>query len=432
MIYYRDGELAIRNMEEADARVIADEETAQGWNADISKYLTRIKDQAEGKCVSLTAVYRGSPAGYVNVYLTGLGGPFSGKGIPEIVDFGVLEKYRRRGIGTRLMDTAERIAGLYSDTAWLGVGLYNGYGSAQRMYVKRGYIPDGSGVWYRGKPCTPYETTFTNDDDLVLFFSKKLYPDHGYGTLIRRFTEGSAEILKDRLAGIYLHGSAAMGCFQPKKSDLDFLIAVSGPVTDAEKREVMEMVLALDAEGPAKGIEMSIVTRDACNPFVYPTPFLLHYSRMHTAWYRKDPEDYIRKMKGTDKDLAAHFTVIRSRGVCLYGLPVPAVFGTVPEADYLDSIWNDVSGAEEEITDNPMYLILNLARVLAYRKEEAVLSKREGGEWGLRNLPEKYLPLIRSALDEYADRADVHYDPGLSKDYAAYMLKEIKNPSGPN
>ena len=56
----------------------------------------------------------------------------------------------------------------------------------------------------------------------------------------------------------------------------------------------------------------------------------------------------------------------------------------------------------------------------------------EGGEWGLRNLPEEYHPLIRTALQEYGDGTDVRYDPETAKRYAAYMLKEIKNPSGPN
>ncbi len=58
--------------------------------------------------------------------------------------------------------------------ARLGVGLHNGYGSAQRMYVKRGFVPDGTGVWYRGKPCEQYQAGLENDDDLQLFFSKKL------------------------------------------------------------------------------------------------------------------------------------------------------------------------------------------------------------------------------------------------------------------
>ncbi len=174
MVYYRDSELVIRDMEEADARIFTDEEIAQGWNADISKYLARLQDQSAGKCVSLTAVYKGLPAGYVNVCLTSLGGAFSGRGFPGIVDLGVLEKYRRRGIGSRLMDAAEEIAGQYADTVWLGVGLHSGYGSAQRMYVKRGYIPDGTGVWYRDQPCAQYETEIANDDELVLFLSKRI------------------------------------------------------------------------------------------------------------------------------------------------------------------------------------------------------------------------------------------------------------------
>ena len=174
MIYYNDNELIIRSMEEADARVFMDEETAQGWHPDISKYLTRLKDQADGKCIALTAVYKGHPAGYVNVYLSWSGGAFSGKGFPEIVDFGVLEKYRKKGIGSKLMDAAERIAGQYADTVCLCVGLHSGYGSAQRMYIKRGYIPDGSGVWYQGRPCMQYAADIANDDDLVLFLSKEL------------------------------------------------------------------------------------------------------------------------------------------------------------------------------------------------------------------------------------------------------------------
>ena len=242
-----------------------------------------------------------------------------------------------------------------------------------------------------------------------------------------RFVNRSAAILKEKLTGIYLHGSAAMGCYQPGKSDLDFLVVTSEELTETEKREYMDMVIELDADGPAKGIEMSIVTREVCDPFIYPTPFILHYSRMHTEWYRRDPEDYLRKMNGTDPDLAAHITVIQSRGLCLYGLPVCEVFGEVPEENYLDSILLDVSDAMDEITKNPMYLILNLTRVLGYLKEKKVLSKREGGIWGLQNLPEQYHPLICSALHEYESGGEVQYDPALARAYAAYMLSQISS-----
>ena len=46
-IYCGDGELVIRAMEEADAQVFTDEELAQGWHTDVSKFLEKLKDRIE-------------------------------------------------------------------------------------------------------------------------------------------------------------------------------------------------------------------------------------------------------------------------------------------------------------------------------------------------------------------------------------------------
>lgn len=173
MIYYNADEIVVRNMQLEDARMITEEEIAQGWEGDMEKYKMRLKHQAEGKSISLVAEYKGKVAGYINVYPDSKWGAFADRGYAEIVDFGVLTKYRNKGIGNKLMDIAEQIASGYSDVVYLGVGLHSGYGSAQRLYVKRGYIPDGTGVWYRDKVCGQYEDC-CNDDDLVLYLSKRV------------------------------------------------------------------------------------------------------------------------------------------------------------------------------------------------------------------------------------------------------------------
>lgn len=173
MVYYEDETILIRDMTERDARMITSAEIAQGWHQTIEKYEMRLRDRAEGRSVALAAEYKGAPAGYINLYPDSGNGPFAGRGYPEIVDFGVLEQYQKRGVGTKLMDIAEQIASDYSDTVYLSVGLHSGYGSAQRMYVKRGYVPDGSGVWYRDEIC-PQCADCRNDDDLVLYLSKVL------------------------------------------------------------------------------------------------------------------------------------------------------------------------------------------------------------------------------------------------------------------
>lgn len=244
--------------------------------------------------------------------------------------------------------------------------------------------------------------------------------------LIRDYVEETKQFLGENLVGVYLHGSAVMGCFNPNKSDLDFIIVVNRSLSDAVKKTYLDMVVKYNALGPAKGIEMSVVLREVCRPFVYPTPYELHFSAGHLDWYKEDPEEYIRELKGTDKDLAAHITIINKRGKCLYGAPIDEVFAEVPRRDYMDSIWYDIENAAEEITEYPLYLTLNLARVLAYREEGLVLSKKEGAEWALERLPAEYHPLLRDALREYTEGADAVYDKDLARRYAEYMLRRIQ------
>lgn len=174
MIYYQDEHLTIRPMTQADAQPLCDAYNAQGWHDDVSDYLRRLQDQAEGRCTALIAEWDGQVAGNVYLYLNAQEGPFKDKGWPIIVNFGVLQKFQRRGVGSRLMDVAEQLAAQHADTVCLGVGLSREYGAAQRIYVRRGYVPDGSGVWYRDVQCVQYETVCTVDDDLVLYMSKDL------------------------------------------------------------------------------------------------------------------------------------------------------------------------------------------------------------------------------------------------------------------
>lgn len=173
MIYYTDGQLTVRTMTEADACAIAEGECAQGYGTTPDRFLARLREQEEGTCVAIAAEYGGEIAGYIHVYPDSKWGPLGGQGYPEIVDFGVLEKYRKQGAGGKLMDAAEAVAAEYAPLVYLAVGLHKFYGPAQRLYARRGYIPDGSGVWYGDRPCEPHGT-YCNDDDLNLYLVKKL------------------------------------------------------------------------------------------------------------------------------------------------------------------------------------------------------------------------------------------------------------------
>ena len=58
-------------------------------------------------------------------------------------------------------------------TVGLGVGLTADYGSAQRLYIQLGYMPDGYGVHHKNRAVN-YGDTVMVDDDLVLYLTKRL------------------------------------------------------------------------------------------------------------------------------------------------------------------------------------------------------------------------------------------------------------------
>ncbi|MBP3637725.1 MAG: DUF4111 domain-containing protein [Clostridia bacterium] len=231
--------------------------------------------------------------------------------------------------------------------------------------------------------------------------ARELYLRAEAWELLRTIAREYHTVLGDALTGVYAHGSMAFGCYNPSESDMDFLVVVEREPTDVQKQHLLEILLYLDEFAPAKGFEMSVVLAQDCAAPVHPVPFCLHFSNAHKEACRKDMPAYIQRMKGTDPDLAAHFTVTRAVGRAVWGKPVEEVFAPVPREAYLDSIRADVANAAEDVADAPVYVILNLCRVLAALQDGAVLSKAQGGAWGLEHLPTEHHGVIRAALEAY-------------------------------
>jgi len=232
-------------------------------------------------------------------------------------------------------------------------------------------------------------------------------------------------VLGDRLVGIYLHGSLAMGCFNPLSSDIDFLAVVNNEISKTEKKEIINFLLDMANKFPENGMEMSIVSQVVLADFKYPTPFVLHYSDDHKERYRQD-KDYLCD-DGEDPDLAAHFAVTISRGRCLYGQPIGDVLQPVPAQYFLASVMNDLDRVDEHILANPVYNILNLCRSLRYMRVGGIASKAEGGEWAQGTLPELYAQTVRKALITYKshEAVSVDFDQDELIEFAQFMMSQI-------
>lgn len=102
---------------------------------------------------------------------------FARKNIPEINAIWIDENHRRQGLGKALIKWLEELAKHEGyDQIGIGVGLYQDYGPAQKLYFQLGYVPEGNGITYKGQPTVPGQT-YPLDDDLIFWLEKSLGRD---------------------------------------------------------------------------------------------------------------------------------------------------------------------------------------------------------------------------------------------------------------
>jgi GNAT superfamily N-acetyltransferase len=164
---------SIRSLRIEDCLPISRAFALQGWHKPVEQYQAYYQEALEGSREVWIALVGEDFAGYLTIVWQSGYAPFRAAGIPEIVDFNVLMKYQRRGIGTALMDLAERRIATRSAVAGIGEGLTADYGAAQALYARRGYVPDGRGAQSHGRSIANGDL-IPVDDDLALYLTRVL------------------------------------------------------------------------------------------------------------------------------------------------------------------------------------------------------------------------------------------------------------------
>ena len=163
--------VTIRPLESQDIKELTSLFADIGWERRISLFQQYLEEQDREERVVLVAYSGESFAGYVTIVWKSDYPPFAEKGIPEVKDLNVLSAFRRHGVASALMDEAERRVFERSGIAGIGFGISADYGAAQRMYVLRGYVPDGRGLFGNGQYIR--ERSTVQVDDCVICLTKE-------------------------------------------------------------------------------------------------------------------------------------------------------------------------------------------------------------------------------------------------------------------
>lgn len=231
--------------------------------------------------------------------------------------------------------------------------------------------------------------------------SPTAYPD--LNAVLAELVSSVRAILRESFCGAYLQGSFAIGDADVH-SDVDFVVVTHDEVTDDELAALQAMharIYALDVPW-AQHLEGSYVPKERLRRVDPLRSELLYLDNGASALIRD-----------SHCNTAVVRWTLREHGVVLAG-PDPRELVDPVSADDLRSeaavgVREYADWAPEPTKAGPMsrwkqpYLVLTFCRLLHTLAEGRVTSKREAGEWAIRELEPEWASLIGRAL---ADRPD--------------------------
>ncbi|GAA0612750.1 DUF4111 domain-containing protein [Virgibacillus siamensis] len=230
-------------------------------------------------------------------------------------------------------------------------------------------------------------------------------------------------VIQENYIGCYIHGSLAMGGFNPSKSDIDLLVVTRDSITSARMKELVQ--LFLDYSGNPYPVEISFLNKDQLTHWQHPCPFDFHYSEYWREYYESESR-FFSVQSGTDPDLAAHIMIINHRGCCLEGRPISDVFPVIPYSDYIDSIMGDFRECQDNMVEDPIYCSLNLIRVYLYLKDRKIFSKLEAGNWALESLPDDTKGILKKVISSYTQNDTFYFDQGELLSLKNFLVGKIE------
>jgi len=228
--------------------------------------------------------------------------------------------------------------------------------------------------------------------------------------------------VQDNLVGLYLYGSLVMDCYNPRSSDIDIIIVVKRRLLKAHRKKIIAYLKEVCSK--KKRIELNIVCQDNIKNPSYPIMVDLHFEYWGGILENK-----------LDKEILSNLYTTKERGFCVWGAPIENVFSEIPAQYHLRSVIEDIQHTRKYLHektkrigyDVPVYWILGACRILVFIREEKILSKLEGGYWGITHLPKEYHSVINQALRSYTGKRQSHHnwEHQELESFAEYMIEAI-------
>ncbi len=219
--------------------------------------------------------------------------------------------------------------------------------------------------------------------------------------------------LGSAVAGVYLFGSSVIGGLRPH-SDLDILVAVEHPLSEAARRKMVADLMKISGgganSGPTRPVEVTVVNLSDVVPWRYPPRYELVYGE----WLRAEFEADRIPPPALDPDLAVVLTKVRKNSFAMLGPNARELFDPIPIEDLHRAIAESMPKLIGELRGDERNVLLTLARMWVTLATNEIVPKDVAAQRVLDRLPPEHgavLDLARRAYrgecsDDWAHRVE--------------------------
>ena len=186
------------------------------------------------------------------------------------------------------------------------------------------------------------------------------------------------EVLRERMLGVYVGGSYALGDYLPGRSDLDLAAVVRSPFPTSLEDAIVAVLRHESLPCPARCLELVVYREETASSETATAEFELNLNTGAgmpvSVWSRSVPDEVGGHWFPIDR------SVLSQVGVALLGPPAREVFAPIPRRELLPVLTESVRWhrEHESATGNA---VLNACRSLRFAEEGRWSSKPAAGRW---------------------------------------------------
>jgi len=236
------------------------------------------------------------------------------------------------------------------------------------------------------------------------------YPD--VDAALRYFRSGAQTVLGPGFRGMYLTGSLALGDFDPRSSDIDFIVVTDGDVTADELAALRALHARFNAGESPWATEVEAVYIAAAALRRHDPARALH------PHIERGPEETLR-MDQLDSGWVVQRHIVRQRGIVVAGPPPRTLIDPVAPRELHQAVALLMREWWGPMVDDPWplerpgyqaYAVLTMCRMLYTLEHGAVVSKPAAARWAREVLDHQWAGLVDRALAWRKDRPDTFGD----------------------